>query len=90
MFDAPVGNLLVGGGKGLLLHARHFGLHLGAAAQQVQAGPGEQPGYRVQVRAKGFAADACCLKRNGATAAKAVAHAGRVAKGALAQLVDQF
>ena len=90
MLDAPLGDLSVGGGQRLGLHAHHFFLHVLAAAEQIEAGPGEQPGHGIEVGAKGLAADAGGLEGNGTAAAEAVADARRVAEGALAELLDQF
>ena len=71
--------------------ARHdFLLHLFAAAEQIEAGPGEQAGDRIEIGAEGLAADAGGLEGNGTAAAEAITHAGRVAEGALAELLDEF
>ena len=49
----------------------YFILHLLATTEQIQAGPGEQPGDGIEVGAEGFAANAGGLEGNGAAAAEA-------------------
>ena len=90
VLNAPRGDLFVGSGKDLLLHFAHLLLYLLAAAEQIQTRPRQQPGNGIEVRTERLAADTCRFEGDGATTAKAVAHAGRVAEGALAQLLDQF
>ena len=68
----------------------HFFLHRFAATEQIETGPGEQARDRIEVGAKGLAADAGGLEGNGTATAKAIADAGRVAEGALTELFDQF
>lgn len=90
VLDAPFCDLPVSLGEGLGLHAHDLLLHRASAAEQMEAGPGEQPGHGIEIGAEGFAADAGGLEGDGAAAAEGIAHARRVAEGAPAEFLDEF
>ena len=50
----------------------------------MEAGPGEKTRDGIEIRTKGLAANAGGLKRDGAAAAEAVAHAGSMTEATLA------
>jgi len=64
VLDAPCGDLPVGLGESLSLHTHDFLLHFLATTEEVEAGPGEQPGHGIEIGTEGFAADAGCLERD--------------------------
>ena len=90
VFDAPLADLGIDGGVDLLLRLAHLGGDFRPAADDVERGPGEQGGDGVEIRGVGLAADAGGFERDGAAAAKGIAHAGDSPEARLPELGDKL
>ena len=89
MFDTPLCHLPVGGGESLDLDAHDVLVHVLPTPEEVEAGPREKTGDGIEVGPESLAANSRGFERDRAAAAEAVSDSGRVAEGALAELLDE-